>query len=240
MNVIVLTTGISGSSVLTGLLAKAGLWVGDETVFKDNITGKYETFENRKLVDLNESLIQAAGITFEAKKRYDPDARNQFAALADNIDTAPYTDFIKECDGHAPWIWKDPRLFLTIGFWKNLLELDQVKFIVIYRNPYELWKSQTNKRIIYSYRYLKDSEAQSRKELLEYLGEQGIDYHLIEYDQFTQQPAAQIAKLNDYCNVTLSMDDWQGLYRETPAMDRYKRALMAYLIYFKNYGDRIR
>ena len=67
MNVIILTTGISGSSVLTGFLAKSGLWIGDETVYKDNITGKYETYENKKLVDLNDELIDEGGLIFDGK-----------------------------------------------------------------------------------------------------------------------------------------------------------------------------
>ena len=67
MNVIILTTGISGSSVITGLLAKSGLWAGDDTVFKDNITGKYETYENQKLVNLNTSLLKEVGLEFEGE-----------------------------------------------------------------------------------------------------------------------------------------------------------------------------
>jgi hypothetical protein len=44
-NVIILTSGLSGSSVLAGLIANAGYWVGDETFKKDD----YDTFENREL-----------------------------------------------------------------------------------------------------------------------------------------------------------------------------------------------
>ena len=69
MNVIILTTGISGSSVITGLLAKSGLWTGDETIFKDNITGTYETYGNKKLVELNESLFKEAGLRYDARTR---------------------------------------------------------------------------------------------------------------------------------------------------------------------------
>src|SRR5229473_2043132 len=32
---------------------------------------------------------------------------------------------------HRPWVWKDPRLWLTIYFWKSLLSLDQCRFILL-------------------------------------------------------------------------------------------------------------
>lgn len=240
MNVIILTTGISGSSVITGFLAKSGLWAGDDTVFKDNITGKYETFENKILVDLNDSLFEEVGVEFTGKARYDAHAREKFNNIFSEIDTSQYNQFIEECNAHSPWIWKDPRLFLTIGFWRNCLDLTNTKVIVLHRNSYELWKSLTIKRIIYSYRYLKNSEDKTRNELLNYLESNGFSFFSLEYDQFTRDPATAIDKLNKYLNANLKKDTWDKIYRSTSIFSHYKRTLLAYLIYIKNYKSRIR
>jgi hypothetical protein len=64
MNVIVLTTGLSGSSLVTGFIAKNGFWNGSETVVKNNSTGQYDTYENNALVELNDALIQEIGFNF--------------------------------------------------------------------------------------------------------------------------------------------------------------------------------
>lgn len=240
MNVIILTTGISGSSVITGFLAKSGLWTGDDTVYKDNITGKYETYENKKLVDLNDRLITEAGAEFVGKARYDADQRDRFNAMYRDVDTSSYREFISECDEHSPWIWKDPRLFLTIGFWKNLLDLQDTKIIVIHRNTYELWKSQAIKRIVYSYSYLKQSENETRQELIDYLDANGFTFMTLEYDQFTGNPDKSIERLNSFLGTRLSKNDWDDIYRPTSQWSRYKRTLLAFLIYLKNYNSRIR
>ena len=47
-NTIILTSGLTGSSVLTGLLARGGFWAGDRTAKKKD----YDTFENEELIRL--------------------------------------------------------------------------------------------------------------------------------------------------------------------------------------------
>jgi hypothetical protein len=240
MNVIILTTGISGSSVITGFLAKSGLWAGDDTVFKDNTTGKYETYENTKLVDLNNQLTNEIGIAFEGKVRYDKNARDKLNDVFTKIDTTEYQHFLDECDSHSPWIWKDPRLFLTIGFWKNILDLNNTKVIVLHRNSYELWKSQVVKRIIYSYSYLKKSEDRTRNELLDYLESNNFSFISLEYDQFVKDPDMSINKLNQFIGTELKIEHWNEIYRPTSKLSNFKRTVLAYLIYIKNYQGRIK
>ena len=240
MNVIILTTGISGSSVITGFLAESGFWAGDDTVYKDNLTGKYETYENKKLVDLNDLLVKEAGVEFEGKARYAPNARDRLNDLYTEIDTTPYNNFLAECDAHSPWIWKDPRLFLTIGFWRNCLDLTNTKVIVLHRNSYELWKSLTIKRIIYSYRYLKNTEDKTRQELLNYLKSNNFSYISLEYDQFTSDLVSSIKNLNEFIGMNLKKDNWDKIFKSTSKYSRYKRTLLAFLIYLKNYKSRIK
>ena len=55
-NVIILTSGITGSSVLSGFLAHSGYWAGDTTHKKE-----YDTFENAELIALNLKILQQAG-----------------------------------------------------------------------------------------------------------------------------------------------------------------------------------
>ena len=52
-NVIILTSGLTGSSVLTGLISRVGYWNGDQTHKKE-----YDTCENSELISLNLSLFQ--------------------------------------------------------------------------------------------------------------------------------------------------------------------------------------
>src|SRR6188508_1567082 len=92
-NVIVLTVGLSGSSVLTGLLVRGGYWTGPTMKKPD-----YDTYENEELVALNRSVLQAAAFKGRYELVYDPRYITQVEAVADQLDAAPFLDFIKRCN----------------------------------------------------------------------------------------------------------------------------------------------
>src|SRR5262245_2536579 len=117
-NVIILTSGLSGSSVLTGLIARGGLWTGDKTFKKTD----YDTFENNELIELNTGLFRKAGYTGNYLLEFSQEAMDRVAGLYGKIDRDVYQSFIEKCNRHQPWIWKDPRLWLTIRFWRPMLD----------------------------------------------------------------------------------------------------------------------
>src|SRR5215472_1847282 len=128
-NVIILTSGLTGSSVLTGLIARGGYWTGDSTFRKSD----YDTFENRRLIELNQKMFQEANYTGDYLLEFSSAAVKQLALLERRVPLAEYEEFIRHCNEHQPWVWKDPRLWLTIRFWSKLLDLDNCRFILLTR-----------------------------------------------------------------------------------------------------------
>ena len=55
--VIILTSGLSGSSVVSNLISRGGYWTGDSTHQKRD----YNTYENEALIELNQKLFELAG-----------------------------------------------------------------------------------------------------------------------------------------------------------------------------------
>jgi LPS sulfotransferase NodH len=239
-NIIVLTTGLSGSSVITGLLASQGFWAGDETCFKDNSTGRYETFENSRLVELNEKLVDSWGIRFGPKTWYEAKAEN--AISIGSIERQVFENFISECRQHSPWIWKDPKMWVTfLPIWSELLKGDVYRCVLIKRRPLNLWISQVQKRIIYDYFYLKSAEQKGFEELEEALDRAGIAYIRVDYENLIARPEGEIKRLNQFLSLNISMEDWCKLYKENKESARYwLNLLKACLIYLKNYTNRIR
>ena len=87
-NVIILTTGLAGSSVLTGLLAEAGYWTGDDTFKKSD----YNTFENQELVELNRGIFKAVGYERNYTMEFSRNDVRMIAERSHDIDPAPYRD----------------------------------------------------------------------------------------------------------------------------------------------------
>jgi hypothetical protein len=235
-NVIILTSGLSGSSVLTGLISRAGYWTGDTTHKKE-----YDTYENQELIDLNLLLFKQSGFTGNYTMEFSPEAIARITALSGEIDDRPFRAFLQKCDSRRPWVWKDPRLWMTIYFWKNLLPLDDCKFIVLTRDFAHAWVSSILRRHIRSYGSLKRYERSIKDSLITFLDSTRKPYLQLTYENLIVHPESVIGELNTYCRTSLTVEDLKAIYHlplyKTPRSSPID-FVKAVLIYLKNYFQR--
>ena len=237
-NVIILTNGLSGSSVLAGLIARDGFWLGTETFKKPD----YDTFENKRLVDLNLQLFDQVSYEGNYDMVFNAAEIDYFANPRQPIDPSEYREFLNECNEHAPWIWKDPRLWLTIHYWKDLLDLDQIRFINLTRDPMQTWVSVTIRRQIQEFRYLKGYLHGIRDSIRKFFVDTGAEHYEMQFEELLLRPEQTIAKLNSFLDSSLQLSDLQAVYRG----ELYRKPkgvadiVKAGMIYAKNYGERYR
>ena len=114
-----------------------GAYIGPEHVHVErnawNPTGHWE---RKDVLQLNVELLASAGCDYHTVSRFSgsrvsQDARNRFCESA-----APV---LLELDAHEPWVVKDPRLCLTLPFWRPLLETPIC--VLVYRHPLEVARS---------------------------------------------------------------------------------------------------
>jgi len=234
-NVILLTSGLSGSSVLTGLIARAGYWTGKSTFKKE-----YDTYENQELIDLDLQLIRHADYTGNYTMEFSADAIARIASLSNNIDDRLFRQFLQTCSQHRPWIWKDPRLWLTIGFWRNLLNLEECRFILLSRSLPNSWVSSTLRRQIRSYRSLKRYEQSIRDSITDFLKSNGLPYLHITFENLVACPEETIRDLNAYLGTDLTVEDLAAVYSK-PSYAAPRSSVIDYVkavfIYIKNYSE---
>ena len=237
-DVVVLTSGLSGSSVLTGLISQAGYWTGEETFRK----AEYDTNENRELIELNLRLFEEAGYKGNYLLEFSPQAIEAVAALQGRIDLRPYRSFIEKCNQHRPWIWKDPRLWLTIRFWKPLLDMERCRFVLLTRGTVQSWVSSTLRRQITTYRYSKRYEENIRRSTVQFLTENKLPYLNLSYEELIESPRDTVARINDYLGTALTVDDLRRVYHKplykNPRNSWWKH-MKAVMIYLKNYSERL-
>jgi hypothetical protein len=235
-NVVILTSGVSGSSVLTGLISRAGYWTGTSTHKKE-----YDTFENQGLIKLNLELFRAANFTGNYAMEFCGDGISSIAALRGLVDDDPFKGFVEVCQEHRPWIWKDPRLWLTIRFWKDLLPLSDCRFILMTRDLKHNWISSIQRRHIRSFRSMKRYELAIKNSILDFLNANGIGYLHMTYEELIVKPEYEIARLNAHLGTNLAVSDLAAIYHN-PLYKRPRSSaidyLKAWLIYIKNYPQR--
>lgn len=237
-NVIVLTTGLTGSSVLSGLLARAGYWTGDETFRKPD----YNTYENRRLVELNSKLLQAAGLAATYSDVFDPAYARIVEDAAKGLDPEPFVAFVETCHLHRPWLWKDPRLWLTLRGWSRWLDLGGIKFIVLDRDPGQAWISHQLRRKIVTPAALTRYSRSIHTSICELLDERSLPRLDLQYEDLLMHPEAALRRINAFLDADLRVQDLTSVYsgrlgvRPHGLGDRAR----ACLIYGKNFSARQR
>ncbi|GJL76094.1 sulfotransferase [Nitrosomonas sp.] len=236
-NVIILTHGWTGSSAFAALLGKAGYWHGDNTFKKPD----YDTYENIKLVELNDQLLNKLNYAGDREHEIiSSETLDDLARKAATLDLTPYREFLENCQQHKPWIWKDPRLALTIRIWAKLLPLEEVAFIILTRDSEQAWITSNLRRHIQSYAFTQHYNVAITGSLKKFLRENNQDYIEFEFEDLQLAPEDTITKLNKFLNIQLTMDDLRSVYK----FPLYKKSkglkdkLLAWLIYLKNYRYR--
>jgi hypothetical protein len=236
-NVVILTGGLTGSSVLSGVLHAAGYWTGERSFQKHD----YNTHENADLISLNRKIMASVGVGEEYTKYFMPEAISRIAEL-DPVDSTEFADFVADCDGHSPWLWKDPRLWLTIRFWDRFLARQNVRFILLDRELFQAWVALTQRRLIQTWDSTKRYHVGVQSSLRDYLAQSGRPFLAVRYENLVVRPELEIARVAEFLEAPVTMrhltSTYKGrLYRKNKGM---RDAVEALLIFVKNYGERLK
>jgi len=237
-NIIILTSGLSGSSVVTHLVSRAGYWTGESTCEKVD----YNTYENSQLVYLNDLLLKAVGYDKDYSIVVKPEKFLEVEQLIDTLDLLPFKAFLAECNQSEPWLWKDPRLWVTLPFWMHLLEPDSFKVVVVDRSISQRWISELLRRNIQTFQYCSLYNNKIKSIISSFLERYDLDGCEVLFDDLIQEPEKVLLKLNQFIGSSLSVEDLRAIYNKP----LYKKArgvkslCLAVVIYLKNYRLRLR
>jgi hypothetical protein len=230
-NLIVLTCGLSGSSVYTALLSQAGYWCGDRTMVKPD----YDTHENAQLVELNEELLRQLAPGLQYQHEFDHRAVLEIARRAGEHHLAPLREFVSSCGRHGPWLWKDPRLTWTIRVWARVLDRDSVDFLVITRDTVQAWITANLRRHVQSLAYTRHYNDGILHANLEFIDRGPV--LLVSFEDLLLRPPETLARLNQHLGLHLTLEQLKAvcklpLYRRSRG---WRDGIEAGLIYLKNY-----
>jgi hypothetical protein len=126
----------SGTSMVTMLLHKSGLYLGPESDFHAPVPENPEGhWENRRFYKLNQRILRQLGGGWD----YPPPLPSSWTAGPLAPITVEAETLVNQFVDREPWGWKDPRNCLTLPFWQAILGTVQV--VVVVRNPLEVAES---------------------------------------------------------------------------------------------------
>ncbi len=210
-NVIILGGGRTGSSFLAGLIARDRFYINHKKI--RNRRGYPDgDYENPELVDLDRAILLNSGYGFSKlhwSANVDVEAIKK---LSKETTDKKYQDLVNKCERNAPWLWKDPRLCFTIYFWRDRVNLDNIKFVFITRDKEDIFKSFTKFQVTYTKSEIFNKNDWQNDSVNKFFEEANIEPLHIDYPELKKKEHI-IKKINDFLGTEITKKDYERIYR---------------------------
>jgi Sulfotransferase family len=143
-NILVVGMPRSGTSMTAGALARAGYHAADvpsEHLRPGDAHNPGGYWETAPLIDRNVEVLHAAGYAHDNTWLYDAITPEVVARLSNLAPLPGHADFVASWGSVTPWVWKDPRLCYTLGYWWKLLDPSTTGVLVTRRDPTAIYRS---------------------------------------------------------------------------------------------------
>lgn len=226
-NVVVAGVPRSGTSMTAGVYARQGYYVTpDETrdLVQEDATNPMGYWESQTLIERNVEVLRAVDFPFHNTWGFDPIAPEQVARIAELEPLPGHRRFVEEYAEHAPWLWKDPRLCLTLSYWWKVLPAADTAVVVVRRDSDEVYRSFRRVQFTKPERESReDIDAmieQHMATLWAAIEHHGIPYAVVDHRDFFEDPGSAARTLGDAAGLKLESEDLHvrtELNHSTPA-----------------------
>lgn len=183
-NLVIFGMHRSGTSMVAGALARAGLYVGaDGELLEDQEDNPQGFWERRDVVALDDDILAARGGSWFAPPGPGPLSGDHEARIREILGSLPT---------EAGWLLKDPRMVLTWDAWDRAI--DDPVLLYVYRDPRAVAVSLARRNHFPLQFGLALWEHYNRL-ALEAL--QGRDYIAVDFTRIQSDPAGELEKLLD-------------------------------------------
>ena len=144
MNAIIVGMPRSGTSMTAAIFSRAGFYV---TADEDGQLRKPDEFnptgywEAEPLIQANSAIFKSAGFPHDNTWMYEPITLAQASRINDLQRSAEHQRFVTGYNQTSPWVWKDPRLCYTLGYWWPLMNRDNTRVLLLKRDPKDIYNS---------------------------------------------------------------------------------------------------
>jgi hypothetical protein len=208
-SVVILGMPRSGTSLTSSIFARAGYYTG-ERLRPADAANPLGYFQSEILTALNAALYARAGYPHHNTWLYEPIAPSTLERLEALPPTEEHRRFVAEFERHAPWVWKDPRLCMTLGFWWPLLDRERTRALLVRRDKAAIHHSFEVQNWLKDGRLSRhevyDRIDQHIEHALATMGRLGIPYLEVWYEDLLASPGPVIDRINAFTGASLQAE----------------------------------
>ncbi|WP_179957720.1 sulfotransferase [Exilibacterium tricleocarpae] len=233
-NAIIVGVARSGTSMTSSIFTKKGYFVTEDENEDLRPADAYNPggyWESETLIQENAKLFSAVGFPHDNTWMYDPISPAQADSIAALEPTDAHRNFVASYNKNSPWVWKDPRLCYTLGFWWPLLNPDSTAVILLKRDPEAIyqsfvrvkWREQTEAHRQETYERIRRHLAQAEKTVTA----MNVPHIVVQYEDFKTQPERVLAEINQLFELDLRLQDltYNDSYNHHSAIGRLGTAI---------------
>jgi hypothetical protein len=205
----------SGTSVVSGLLHKSGIFMGDERSFipKPNPENPEGFFENYDFRTINDEVLEKNGYVVKDWHTALPDLNASFFTRRKINKTL--RSYHKK---HSKWGWKDPRQMLTLRIWLSSLRklklLNKVRIVFVYRNPFSVCKSMQKRGNLESQKQGLDLWKLYNETAIADLGQFNTPTLYFSFEKLREKPERILDKLAQFSEVDIPLSIFNSFFSD--------------------------
>jgi hypothetical protein len=210
-NALVVGPPRSGTSLTAAVFARNGYYVGamaKAAVREGDDYNPFGYFEADDLIERNVALLQRAGFPFHNTWKFEAISEETIARIPELPPSDEDRRLVASYEARSPWLWKDPRLCFTLGYWWKLLDPAQTAVFLIDRDPEQTLHSfrrvgwGAGERDVMLQRIRRHARAAA--EAVESLH---IPHLAVLYEDYLRRPEEVARRINDLFGLKLRPED---------------------------------
>ena len=213
-NVIIVGAPRSGTSMTALIFTKKGYFVtedNDNDLQSANEFNPDGFWEASGLRDSNEQLFHKIGFPFANTWLFDVIKEEQANEIL-NIDTLDkHQQLVEDYNKKSPWMWKDPNLCYTIGYWWRLMNPETTGILFLKRNPEEIYKSFLRLEWCKPGKNDKEKTMKRINHHIDYaemiLSKNNIPHLTVNYAEYATSPELTAKRISEYFDLELTVAD---------------------------------
>ena len=213
-NAIVLGMPRSGTSFAAAIFARQGYYVTsdpEQDLRQGDEHNPFGYWEAGPLVEANSEVLRRVGYEHHNTWIYPAIAEEAVARIRALEPSPEHREFVQSYLPRHPWMWKDPRLCLTLSYWWKLMDPATTSVLLMKRSPESIYHSfrrvnwiqggaEAHAEVIYKI-------GQHVGEAERTLREMHIPHTVVDYDRTVESPGGVAMSVGETFGLTLSDAD---------------------------------
>ena len=143
-NVLVVGVPRSGTSMTAHIFVTKGYFVAKDAETELHSGDEFNPkgyWEANSLIEANVDLFKSVGYAFHNTWMFEPITDEQAARIPAVEKMPRHRELVDGYDANRPWIWKDPRLCYTLGYWWQFMNPETTAVLLLRRKVEHVFQS---------------------------------------------------------------------------------------------------